>query len=124
MIGSEERGMSWYNLFAWLVGTPLPIGEFLSTINWYAMGIGFLTTLLMLVVRHEVRLARLRSILDFMKNFNLPELRHTTPSTAPSKARLDPVDNALLQQAGNTAATNDAIRQADENARPENPSFE
>src|SRR6187402_3362467 len=89
--------MSWFGLIAWLVGTPLPVGEFLSTINWYALGIAALTTVLMLVVRHEVRLARLRSILDFMKNFNLPELRHTTPSTAPSKARLEPIATVLSQ---------------------------
>jgi hypothetical protein len=79
---------SWSGLFVWWFSTPERIVGFLAAINWYAMGIAFLAPTLMLIVRYEVRLARLRSILDFMKNFDLPELRHTTPSTAPSAARI------------------------------------
>lgn len=101
---------SWSGLFVWWFATPEHIAGFLGTINWYAMGIAFLVPTLMLIVRYEVRLARLRAILDFMKNFDLPELHYTTPSTAPSAAKI----MAKQSSAGDAAATGPDLASPDQ----------
>lgn len=97
---------SWYNLFVGLFSTPAVIFTYLATINWYALGIAVLTPLLMLLARHEIRLRRLRAILDFMTSFKLIGLNETTAST-------DPLGGTLQVQPAAKRGRSD-----------ENPSFE
>lgn len=120
---------SWSGLLYGLLATPLALAGYLASINWYAWGIAVLVPLLMLLARHEIRLRRLRSILDFMTSFNLSGITTTTPATAPAgKASAEALVDDTTDDASATTqrtarqAETDTARSARE--KPENPSFE
>ncbi|TCR83932.1 hypothetical protein [Rhizobium sp. BK376] len=95
---------SWYGLFSSLFDTPVLISNYLAGVNWYAFSIAVIVPVLMLISRQEIRLRRLRSILDFLTSFRLTGVNETTLSTAPRVTK-------------NTSDNGNADG-------PENPSFE
>lgn len=60
---------SWSDFFYWLVGSPQPLIQFVSAINWIALLLAVGTPTIILYARHEVRLRRLRQIQDFYQYF-------------------------------------------------------
>jgi hypothetical protein len=102
--GSTMNTSSWQGLYGSLFNTPDQISFYLAHVNWYAFGIAIVGPALMLLARQEIRLRRLRAILDFLTSFRLTGVNETTLSTAPRVTR-------------NTSSS-------DNDDGPENPSFE